>query len=91
MSSYPHPLIAREGWPFIALALGLALVVTSLAGLLWASPIWLVWLFCVQFFRDPAREVAGNAKSVVAPADGRIVAIEPVRDTDRKTSCRERV
>ncbi len=81
MSSYPHPLIAREGWPFIALALGLALVVTSLAGLLWASPIWLVWLFCVQFFRDPAREVAGNAKSVVAPADGRIVAIEPVRDT----------
>ena len=81
MSSYPHPIIAREGWPFIAITLGLALAVTALADSLWAAPLWLVFVFCVQFFRDPVRNVAGDAKSVVAPADGRIVAIEPVRDT----------
>ena len=80
MSRYPHPLIAREGWPFIAIALGLALLVTGTASFLWASPLWLVFGFCVQFFRDPARNVAGDAKSVVSPADGRIVAIEPVPD-----------
>jgi phosphatidylserine decarboxylase len=41
----------------------------------------------LQFFRDPARPVPGDARSVLAPADGRIVAIEPTRDPwlDRDT------
>ena len=80
MDHYPHPLIAREGWPFIAISLGAALLVTGAAGLAWASPLWLVFVFCLQFFRDPARPVAGDARSVLSPADGRIVAIEPLRD-----------
>jgi len=79
--NYPHPIIAREGWPFIGITLGSALLVTGAAGWLWASPLWLVWIFCVQFFRDPPRPVPGDAKTVLSPADGRIVAIEPVRDT----------
>jgi phosphatidylserine decarboxylase len=33
--NYPHPIIAREGWPFIGIALGLSLMITSAAGLLW--------------------------------------------------------
>lgn len=77
---YPHPIIAREGWPFIAISLVLALAVTAFAGWLWAVPLWLVVAFVVQFFRDPARAVPGNAKSVLSPADGRIVAVEPSRD-----------
>lgn len=80
MDHYPHPLIAREGWPFLAISLGAALLVTGAAGLAWASPLWLVFVFCLQFFRDPARPVAGDARSVLSPADGRIVAIEPLRD-----------
>ncbi len=80
MDHYPHPLIAREGWPFLAISLGAALRVTGAAGLAWASPLWLVFVFCLQFFRDPARPVAGDARSVLSPADGRIVAIEPLRD-----------
>jgi len=55
-------------------------VVGGYAGLSWSWPLWLVWVFCVQFFRDPARIIAGNGKSVVSPADGRIVAIEPLED-----------
>ncbi len=78
--SYPHPIIAREGWPFIGIALGVALLVTGTAGWAWAAPLWLVFVFCVQFFRDPARPIPGDAKSVLSPADGRIVAIETVRD-----------
>ncbi len=80
MPNYPHPIIAREGWPFIGIALGLALIVTASAGFLWATPLWLVWLFCIQFFRDPGREVPVGAGNVLSPADGRIVSIEAVRD-----------
>ncbi len=80
MSAYPHPPIAREGWLFLGIAFGLALIVTGAAGFLWATPPWLFFAFCVQFFRDPARPIAGNARSVLAPADGRIVAVEPAHD-----------
>lgn len=80
MSHYPHPIIAREGWGFLGLCLGFALMVTGAAGWLWASPLWLAALFVLQFFRDPARPVPGDARSVLSPADGRIVAIEPAQD-----------
>lgn len=79
-SSYPHPIIAREGWPFLGLSLALALLVTHFAGVLWSLPFWLIFVFVLQFFRDPARPVPGDVRSVLSPADGRIVAIEPARD-----------
>jgi phosphatidylserine decarboxylase len=53
---------------------------TGAAGFLWALPLWLVFVFVVQFFRDPPRAVPGSERSVLSPADGRIVAIEPARD-----------
>jgi phosphatidylserine decarboxylase len=77
---YPHPIIAREGWPFLGISAGLALMVTSAAGLLWAAPLWLLALFVLQFFRDPGRAVPAGAKNVLSPADGRIVAVEKTRD-----------
>jgi phosphatidylserine decarboxylase len=79
--SYPHPIIAREGWPFLTAAVSVAALVTWAAGLLWSLPLWLVALFVLQFFRDPGREAPGGAKSVLSPADGRIVAVETVRDS----------
>ncbi|MBA3032676.1 MAG: phosphatidylserine decarboxylase [Gammaproteobacteria bacterium] len=80
MNVYPHPLIAREGWPFLAISGVAALATTAFAGWWWSAPLWLIFVFVLQFFRDPARAVPGNAKSVLAPADGRIVVIEPARD-----------
>ncbi|WP_126446784.1 phosphatidylserine decarboxylase [Sulfuricystis multivorans] len=81
MQHYPHPIIAREGWPFLGAAIALALLVTfGGAPFVWSVPFWLVALFVLQFFRDPPRAVPGDAKSVLSPADGRIVAIEPVTD-----------
>ena len=84
--NYPHPLIAREGWPFLALAVVLAMLATWYS-VLWSIPFWLVALFVLQFFRDPAREAPGDAKTVVSPADGRIVAVEKAHDPylDRET------
>lgn len=80
MANYPHPIIAREGWPFLGGSILAAVLVQSLAGFGWALPVWLIAIFVLQFFRDPPREIPGDSKSVLSPADGRIVAIEPVRD-----------
>ncbi len=78
--SYPHPLVAREGWPFLAASVVLALAIGWLAGWWWSAPVWLWVLFVLQFFRDPARAVPGDRRTVVAPADGRIVAVEKAED-----------
>jgi phosphatidylserine decarboxylase len=79
-SAYPHPLIAREGWPYVAATVGLAVLVNALAGFWWALPLWLVALFVVQFFRDPPRRIPDERNAVLAPADGRIVAVERAQD-----------
>lgn len=81
MNNYPHPILAKEGWPFLVLLLVGAIGVQTLLGTWVALPWWLGLVFVVQFFRDPARTVAGtSAKSVVSPADGRIVAVEETDD-----------
>jgi len=77
---YPHPLVAREGWPFLAAALAISSVVHFFLGLAWALPFWLVSFFILQFFRDPPREIPEDPQAVLSPADGRIVAVEKVRD-----------
>jgi phosphatidylserine decarboxylase len=78
-ASYPYPIIAREGWPFLAAATAAAAVATWLAGW-WSAPFWLAVLFVLQFFRDPARGVPGDARTVVSPADGRVIAVGRARD-----------
>ncbi len=76
---YPHPIIAKEGWPFLAIALVISVLVTFWAGW-WSLPFWLVSLFVLQFFRDPAREGSTAANAVLSPADGRIVMIAQADD-----------
>jgi phosphatidylserine decarboxylase len=78
--AYPHPIIAREGWPFLAIAFLVSLLVHSFLGFAWGLPFWAATLFVLQFFRDPARAVPEDPQAVLAPADGRIVAVEKVRD-----------
>ncbi|MDH5534187.1 MAG: phosphatidylserine decarboxylase [Betaproteobacteria bacterium] len=80
MSDYPHPIIAREGWPYLAAAAAAAVLVHALAGVWWAAPVWLAAIFVLQFFRDPARMVPQDPDAVLAPADGRVVAVERARD-----------
>ena len=40
----PHPLIAREGWLFVLIALAAALGVGFLVGWWWSIPVWLAAL-----------------------------------------------
>jgi phosphatidylserine decarboxylase len=68
----PHP----AGRPFIlagivAIALGLAIGT-------WLSWLGLIFtLFCLYFFRDPERTPPGRPGALLAPADGRVVAVGP--------------
>lgn len=80
MNSYPHPILAREGWFFIFCALVAGIVSFYFWGWAWSIPFWIFFAFCLQFFRDPARPIPQGEKSVLSPADGRIVVIEPARD-----------
>ncbi|HTN95118.1 MAG TPA: phosphatidylserine decarboxylase [Gallionella sp.] len=79
MNKYPHPIIAREGWPFLAISIILAILATTWCAY-WSIPLWFIALFILQFFRDPPREIPRDAGAVLSPADGRIVAVERVND-----------
>jgi len=78
--NYPHPFFAREGWPFIAGSVAIAILVSVIAGWIWSIPFWIIALFVLQFFRDPPRVVPQKANAVLSPADGRIVAVENTQD-----------
>jgi phosphatidylserine decarboxylase len=78
--NYPHPIIAREGWPFIAIAFFVAMFASFF---LWGFVAFLCWLalaFIVQFFRDPPRAVPADPLAVLSPADGRVVKVEKAHD-----------
>ncbi|GBL46030.1 phosphatidylserine decarboxylase [Sulfuriferula multivorans] len=80
MKNYPHPIIAREGWPFLAAAVLISIVVSVFAGWLWALPLWVITLFILQFFRDPPRLIPQGENLVLCPADGRVIKVERVTD-----------
>ncbi|MCB1502458.1 MAG: phosphatidylserine decarboxylase [Bauldia sp.] len=66
--------IRREGAPFIAAAIGVAIVGLFLwQPLFWIAAIVAGW--CAYFFRDPPRVVPIGPDLVVSPADGRVSAI----------------
>jgi phosphatidylserine decarboxylase len=76
---YPHPIIAREGWPFLTIGVIVSAAATFFIGW-WSLPLWLATLFVLQFFRDPARDVPDEPRAVVSPADGRIVEVSKAKD-----------
>ena len=77
--AYPHPIVAREGWPFLGASFVVSVGIAWWAGW-WSIPFWLLTLFILQFFRDPPREVPDEPRAVVSPADGRIVEVGRAQD-----------
>ena len=65
------PPINREGWPFVAIAAVLTLVIGSF----WQPLFWILLgltIWVAAFFRDPTRVTPQGEGLVVSPADGRI-------------------
>jgi len=77
---YPHPIIAKEGWLYLVVIGALAFIVHRIGGLFWSWPLWLFFVFTLQFFRDPQRIVPLGKDLVISPADGRIVVVEKAHD-----------
>ncbi len=69
--------VRREGWPFIAGLIFVALFV----GWFWQPIFWIGLIlaaWCAYFFRDPQRLIPVAADLVVSPADGRVASIVSV-------------
>jgi phosphatidylserine decarboxylase len=72
--------LAKEGYPFI----GFFAVITAIC--FFTLPAWtallpmLLTLFMAWFFRDPERRIPEGSGIFVAPADGRIIVVEKVRE-----------
>jgi phosphatidylserine decarboxylase len=64
---YPHPIIAREGWLFVAISAVAALALSVAGWWLAALPVWLIVVFIVQFFRDPPRVGPSQPNAVLSP------------------------
>lgn len=77
---WPHPIIAREGWPFLGIAVIAAMFADAWLGSFFSGLLWLAAIFVLQFFRDPPRVGSVDPDDVLSPADGRIVAIEQCED-----------
>jgi phosphatidylserine decarboxylase len=71
------PPINREGWPFVAIAAVLTLVL----GHFWQPLFWILLgltIWVAAFFRDPERVTPIAEGLVVSPADGRVSFVGPV-------------
>jgi phosphatidylserine decarboxylase len=74
----PTAPIAPEGWPFLA-PLAVATIAAAAFGPAWlAAAIGALTLFVLAFFRNPARAVPGDERTVVAPADGRVLCVDEI-------------
>lgn len=80
MSGYPHPILAREGWLHIAIAVAVMLALGWFGGTAAALVGLAIVAFVVQFFRDPPRAIPSQPNAILSPADGRIVAVGLSRD-----------
>ena len=78
--AYPHPIVAREGWPYLGISVAASAAAGLLLGWWWSAPFWLAALFVLQFFRDPARDIPQEAGAVLSPCDGRVIKVERTQD-----------
>ena len=72
--------VAREGWPFILPPAALACTLVLMSWWTAAAALAVIALAFLGFFRDPERTVPDVPNAVVAPADGKVLAIVPVDD-----------
>lgn len=73
--------IDPAGWPFILSALVPAVVAGALGWVGLAFGFGLLGGFFAFFFRDPVRTVDAPPRTLVSPADGRVMAAGPSTST----------
>jgi len=74
----PSKGIAREGYPFIAVAFLIAAGVAWVGGPIAGAVSLALLAFVLNFFRDPERMPPAGEDLVVSPADGKVISIAEV-------------
>lgn len=77
---YPHPFIAREGRPILGGLLALTVILWLFDFDFLAFIAFVAFVFSLQFFRDPARELPEDPRAVVSPVDGRVCKVQNAED-----------
>jgi phosphatidylserine decarboxylase len=85
-------MIHKEGYPSIILTIIVVAIINFLTFYFASAYPVIIWLgyalsafllvTILQFFRNPSRKVVIDGNSIVAPADGRVVVIEEVTETE---------
>jgi len=81
----PAPIIAKEGWPIVAVFILIGAILAAAAwhfaghavGVVVGAIGLVLTLWCLWFFRDPARHAPADPAAVIAPADGVVVSVSP--------------
>ena len=68
--------IAPEGWPFVLPAFALVLLFALLQWRIAAGVALALALFVTWFFRDPVRAIPTDPRTLVSPADGKVLLVE---------------
>ncbi len=80
----------KEGYPTILISIGILTLLCY--GTHLVAPEWLfkavvlisiaLFVIVLQFFRNPLRSTQSTANQIIAPADGKVVVIEEVEETE---------
>ena len=74
--------VAQPGLKFILIAI---LITGMFFYFGWIIPAWIflaVTLFVTWFFRDPERDIPEEKKSLISPADGKVIILESLEQCD---------
>ncbi|MBW2708636.1 MAG: phosphatidylserine decarboxylase family protein [Deltaproteobacteria bacterium] len=74
--------LAREGFPFIFIGIGLTVVFAFLGWTILTLITSVITIFVIYFFRDPERRHLDEKNAVLTPADGRILEVKDVGEKD---------
>ena len=79
--SNKHPIIAKEGWLYVVLAL-LGFVISLLyLPLALSFLVFIVFVATLFFFRDPIRVIPPSPLGIVSPVDGLVTSVIKVDNT----------
>ncbi len=70
-----EPLLAREGWPFVFTPVVTAIVTYWLGWQTTSIILMLLAIGAAFFFRNPRRWIPDDPRTIVAPADGKVLNI----------------
>jgi phosphatidylserine decarboxylase len=71
-----NSIIAREGWPFVGIALAFFIIAVAITNIPFLVITGLLALFVAWFFRNPERAIPEGVGLVTSPADGKIINID---------------